>query len=43
MGKKAIVTPQSATPKSTLMDKRAPKKANKSGKQPMMYSSGKHG
>jgi hypothetical protein len=30
-----------AKPKSTLMNKRAKKPANKTGKQPMVYPSGK--
>jgi len=34
---------KSGTPKTTLMDKRVKKPANKTGKQPMVYPKGKHG
>ena len=36
-------TLKSSKPKSTLMDRRVKKPANKSGKQPMVYPRGKHG
>ena len=32
-----------ATPKTTLMDRRARKPANKTGKNSTMYGNGKHG
>jgi len=34
---------KSAKPKTTPMNDRAKKPANKTGKQPMMYPKGKHG
>ena len=40
--KSNVVSPKSAKPKTTPMNHRATKKANMTGKQPMMYKSGKH-
>jgi hypothetical protein len=38
-----VVSPKSATPKTTLMDRRVKKQANKTGKTSSMpYSGGKH-
>ena len=35
-----VTVPRTVPPKTTLMDKRVKKPANKTGKQPMMYKSG---
>ena len=38
-----VVVPKSGTPKTTPMNNRVSKPANKTGKQPMMYKSGTFG
>lgn len=38
-----VTVPKKVPPKTTLMDRRVAKPANKTGKQPMMYKNGKHG
>ena len=38
-----VVVPKTVPPKTTLMNDRAPKRANLTGKQPMMYGSGSYG
>jgi len=43
MGRATPVVPKSGTPKTTLMDKRVSKPADKTGKQPMVYPRGKYG
>ena len=40
--KSNVVSTKSATPKSTPMNKRVAKPANKTGKQPMVYKNGKY-
>ena len=38
-----VVVPKTVPPKTTKMNNRVAKPANKTGKQPMMYKSGKYG
>jgi len=42
MGRPVPVVPKKSKPKSTLMDKRVGKPANRTGKQAMVYSKGCH-